>query len=270
MHHPTTVRTRPRSHLQQAATSLMLMCVAVLPVAAQSLATPLPWDNAKQLVLVVTPDWDTDAGVLQRFERNVVGQWQPVSGATEVAVGRKGSAWGIGLHAAQEAGPHKQEGDGRSPAGVFTVGEAFGYAGKADTGLPYQPMTAQHYCIDVNGSPLYNRIVDQAEVGTEAVKGSTEPMRLDLHANGDVRYRQGFVINHNPGNGSGAGSCMFAHLWRKPGEPTAGCTAMPDPVMEEMLAWLQADQHPVFVLLPRAEYERLHHDWQLPHVEAAP
>ena len=266
MHRPATVRTRLRRHLQQATASLLLMCAAVLSAAAQ----PLPWDNARQLVLVLTPDWDTDAGVLQRFERDAAGQWQPVTDATEVAVGRKGSAWGIGLHAAQTEGPQKQEGDGRSPAGVFTVGEAFGYAGKADTSLPYQPMTAQHYCIDVNGSPLYNRIVDQAEVGAEAVKGSTEPMRLDLHSNGDVRYRQGFVINHNPGNVSGAGSCIFAHLWRKPGEPTAGCTAMPDPVMEEMLAWLQADQHPVFVLLPRAEYERLHHEWQLPHVEAVP
>lgn len=266
MHRPATVRTRLRRHLQHATASLLLMCATVLSAAAQ----PLPWDNARQLVLVLTPDWDTDAGVLQRFERDAAGQWQPVTDATEVAVGRKGSAWGIGLHAAQKEGPQKQEGDGRSPAGVFTVGEAFGYAGKADTGLPYQPMTAQHYCIDVNGSPLYNRIVDQAEVGAEAVKGSTEPMRLDLHSNGDVRYRQGFVINHNPGNVSGAGSCIFAHLWHKPGEPTAGCTAMPDPVMEEMLAWLQAEQHPVFVLLPRAEYERLHHEWQLPHVEAVP
>ena len=265
MHPPATVRTRLRHHLKQASAGLLLMFAAALPAAAA-----LPWDNARQLVLVVTPDWDTDAGVLQRFERDASGQWQAVTAASDVAVGRKGSAWGIGLHAAQANGPQKQEGDGRSPAGVFTVGEAFGYAGKADTGLSYQPMSAQHYCIDVNGSPLYNRIVNQDEVGADAVKGSTEPMRLDLHSNGDVRYRQGFVINHNPGNVSGAGSCIFAHLWRKPGEPTAGCTAMPDPVMEDMLAWLQADQHPVFVLLPRAEYARLHHDWQLPHVEAVP
>ena len=266
MHHPVNVRTRLRRNLQQASAGLLLVCMGVLSAAA----APLPWDNAKQLVLVITPDWDTDAGTLQRFERDAAGQWQAVTTATDVAIGRKGSAWGIGLHETQKDGPQKQEGDGRSPAGVFTVGEAFGYAGKAETGLSYQAMSAGHYCMDVNGSPLYNRIVDQAEVGADAVKGSTEPMRLDLHSKGDVRYRQGFVINHNPQNVSGAGSCIFAHLWRKPGEPTAGCTAMPDPVMEDMLAWLQADQHPVFVLLPRAEYARLHHDWQLPHLEAAP
>ena len=266
MPHPATVHHRLQRGAKQAAAFLLLMCAALLPAAAAQ-----PWDNARQLVLVVTPDWDADAGTLQRFQRSdAAAPWQPVAAATDVAVGRKGSAWGIGLHAPQSGGPQKQEGDGRSPAGVFTVGQAFGYAGQAQTGLPYQAMTAQHYCVDVNGSPLYNRIVDQGQVGAEAVKDSTEPMRRDLHANGDVRYRQGFVINHNPGNVSGAGSCIFAHLWRTPGEPTAGCTAMPDPVMEDMLAWLQANQHPVFVLLPRAEYSRLQKEWQLPDLEVLP
>ena len=244
----------------------MLMVIAPLSIAAP-LATPT--HGARQLIIVTAPTWDASNAHLQAFERTESG-WKAHDAGFDVSLGRSGSAWGIGVHPQQKDGPQKQEGDGRSPAGVFTVGEAFGYAGKADTGLPYQAMTAGHYCIDVNGSSLYNRIVDQTEVGAEAVKGSTEPMRRDLHAKGDVVYRQGFVINHNPQNISGAGSCIFAHLWRKPGEPTAGCTAMPDPVMEDMLAWLQADQHPVFVLLPRAEYERLHHDWQLPHVEAVP
>ena len=117
-------------------------------------------------------------------------------------------------------------------AGVFTLGEAFGYAGEA------------------------------------AAKGSTEPMRLDLHNNGDPRYREGLVIGHNPTATPRAGSCIFAHLWRTPGEPTAGCTAMAAETMDGMLAWLRPDARPVFVLLPRAEYERLAHDWRLP--ERAP
>ena len=50
--------------------------------------------------------------------------------------------------------------------------------------------------------------------------------------------------------------------------PTAGCTAMAEPVMQELLRWLDPQHHPVFVLLPRAEYDRLAHDWRLP--ERAP
>ena len=76
------------------------------------------------------------------------------------------------------------------------------------------------------------------------------------------------MIGHNPTATPRAGSCIFAHLWRTPGEPTAGCTAMAAETMDGMLAWLRPDARPVFVLLPRAEYERLAQDWRLP--ERAP
>jgi hypothetical protein len=85
--------------------------------------------------------------------------------------------------------------------------------------MPYQPMLDSSYCMDVPASPFYNRIVDEKKVGSAAVKGSTEPMRLDLHNKGDVRYREGFVIAHNPDNQPGKGSCIFAHLWRRPARP---------------------------------------------------
>jgi hypothetical protein len=39
---------------------------------------------------------------------------------------------------------------------------------------------------------------------------------------------------------------------------------MTDSAMQSLLAWLQPDKHPVFVLLPQREYERLRHDWNLP------
>lgn len=80
--------------------------------------------------------------------------------------------------------------------------------------MPYQAMSATHYCMDVPSSPLYNRIVDAAQVGEAAVASSTEPMRLDLRHAGDARYSEGFVIAHNPRAVAGRGSCIFAHVWR--------------------------------------------------------
>lgn len=222
-----------------------------------------PWDDARQLVLVTTPGWNATTGTLQRFERDGA-QWRAVGEAEPVTVGRSGSAWGVGLNQSQADGLQKREGDGRAPAGVFRIGTAFGYADSAATGWPYQGMTASDWCIDVNASPLYNRIVDAREVGQDAVAGSSEPMRRDLHAGGDQRYRLGFVIEHNPDNRSGAGSCIFAHLWKAPGEPTAGCTAMAEPAMQQLLAWLSPERHPVFVLLPDNELARLHAAWGLP------
>jgi L,D-peptidoglycan transpeptidase YkuD (ErfK/YbiS/YcfS/YnhG family) len=221
------------------------------------------WSNATQLVLVTTPDWNAPAGTLRMFER-VSGHWSQIGDATPVTIGRTGAAWGLGLNDAPAEGPRKREGDGRSPAGVFAIGTSFGYAAKARTALPYAPMDANDYCIDVPGSTLYNRIVDARDVGADAVAGSTEPMRRDLHANGDQRYRLGFVIEHNAAAQSGAGSCIFAHLWKSPTDATAGCTAMADPEMERILAWLDPARHPVFVLLPDAEYAKRAAAWRLP------
>ncbi|MBO9716579.1 MAG: hypothetical protein J7507_07170 [Pseudoxanthomonas sp.] len=244
--------------------------IAVL-AGTSSGATPDPLEGARQLVLVTTADWDANQGTLRRFERaSDDAAWSEVA-SFEVSIGRNGSAWGIGLLGDDGTGegPRKHEGDGRSPAGVFVLGNAFGYADHAASGLPYQPMQADHWCMDVPASPYYNRIVDAREVGESAVAGSSEPMRLDLHKAGDPRYRLGFVIGHNPGNAPQGGSCIFAHLWRAPGEPTAGCTAMADADMEAMLAWLDTARNPRFVLLPQAQYRRLANRWHWPLLQGA-
>jgi len=217
-----------------------------------------------QLVLVTTADWNATQGRLQRYLFEG-GRWLAVGAPVEVSIGRNGAAWGRGLRATpSDGGPLKREGDGRAPAGLFAIGTAFGYGETAQTALPYAPMSAGHYCIDVPDSPLYDRIVDARTVGSEAVKGSTEPMRRDLHADGDPRYRLGFVIAHNPAHVPGAGSCIFAHLRRTPGEPTAGCTAMDDAAMDELLAWLRPQARPLFALLPQAQYRAVWEQWGLP------
>lgn len=241
------------------------LCALMIAGCTHRAVTPtaLPWSSAGQMVVVVTPDWNASQGVLRTFERSN-GHWQEVGEPTSVMVGRSGSAWGLGLHPEAQSGPAKREGDGRSPAGVFAIGSAFGYADQADTALPYSAMQGSHYCMDVSTSPLYNRIVDAREVGDAAVKGSTEPMRLDLHAAGDQRYRLGFVIEHNPQARRDGGSCIFAHLWKQPGDVTAGCTAMDDPSMNRLLDWLRPDRRPVFVLMPQAQYASAQDSWQLP------
>ncbi|MBO9787341.1 L,D-transpeptidase family protein [Xanthomonas phaseoli] len=244
-----------RSIVLLALTSCSSLAVAASPIDALN--------QARTLVLVTTADWNSTQGRLRTFTR-VDGTWQPAGQSFAVALGRHGSAWGEGLHPAQTQGPQKREGDGRSPAGIFAIGPAFGDAEKIDSAMPYQAMSATHYCMDVPSSPLYNRIVDAAQVGEAAVAGSTEPMRLDLRQAGDARYSEGFVIAHNPKAIPGRGSCIFAHLWRTPGQVTAGCTAMAATDMQRLLAWLKPHDHPLFVLLPRAEYARLHTAWQLP------
>lgn len=226
------------------------------------------WSDARQMVVVTTSGWNVNHGTLRTYARTADG-WKEIGLPAAVTIGKAGAGWGLGLNAPRHDGPVKREGDLRSPAGVFDIGEAFGYAAKADTAMPYRALSATDYCVDVSGSPQYNRIVDAKVVGEKAVEGSTEPMRRDLHVNGDQRYRQGFVIEHNPQQRAQGGSCIFAHLWKSPVDATTGCTAMDPSLMHRLLAWLRPDEHPVFVLLPRPAYDKLQGKWHLPALNEA-
>ncbi|MGO4892145.1 L,D-transpeptidase family protein [Flavobacterium sp. W21_SRS_FM6] len=218
--------------------------------------------DTQQLVLVIADDWEANTATLQKFEWQN-NHWQAVDEAFAVNIGRTGLAWGLGLHSAQK-GYYKQEGDGKATAGVFDLSHTFGYLEQLNTAMPYTPMTASNYCIDVNGSSFYNQIVDENLVGKDAVKDSTEPMRRDIHNNNQDIYKKGIVLDHNVANISGQGSCIFLHMWFGPGVATAGCTAMSEPDMDRLLAWLDPTKSPRYVALPKAEYLAKQQAWGLP------
>ena len=242
---------------------LLLSLLIPLPsMAGQARSEAIP-TGSRQLIMVIAESWDSPNARMQTFERKH-GQWKALAAPTPVMIGKNGMGWGSGLHPHQLQGPQKAEGDGKAPAGIFAIGPAFGYSPALSTGLPYLAMSADDWCVDVNESPLYNRIVSTKDVGLSAIEGSSEPMRRDIHSQGDMLYAKGFVIQHNPENTPRLGSCIFAHLWRSPVSATAGCTAMPEPVMHDLLAWLDSQKQPVFVSLPLAEYHRLRPDWRLP------
>ncbi len=240
-----------------------LFCSLSLCVSTASAAEPLLNTlQTEQVVLVTAKEWGSTTGTLVAFER-VQGAWKrtEISGAANL--GRTGLSWGDGLHPRQ-SGPQKNEGDGKSPAGVFGFGIAFGDQLNLTTKMPYEQMTDSHFCIDVDGSPLYNQIVDRSTVGEVAVAGSTEPMRIDLVKKGDRQYAKGLVILSNPKNLPGKGSCIFMHLWPKKGAVTLGCTALDEKVLDAVLRWLDPKKRPVFVLLPQAQYDAKQKEWGLP------
>ena len=233
---------------------------------------PIP-AAARQLVLVTTADWSATDGTLRRYERAPGGAWEAVGTEVSVVVGRSGLGWGAGLHEAPlPEGPVKAEGDGRAPAGAFRLSAAFGYAPSEETGLPYVSTPGLH-CVDDRTSASYNLVRD---VPADRDWDSHETMRRQ-----DALYRIGAIVAHNgPGvdatllpDGAplsaaepvpGGGSCIFLHVWRGPGTSTAGCTAMPDPALAEVLAWLDAASDPVLVQLPAALADDLRQPWGLP------
>ena len=228
-------------------------CSAQFTVSVDSSVVPA---DSRQLIVVTTESWEATSGSLQRFER-VGDNWEPVSDLIPVVVGRAGLGWGTGLHPEQTNGPTKREGDGRAPAGIFSLTETFGYADSASTGLPYVHATRDVECVDDSDSQFYNRVLDRSEVEPDWT--SHEEMRRR-----DELYRLGVVVAHNEAAVPRGGSCIFLHIWRGPGTTTAGCTAMTSNAMEDVAAWLDAAEHPILVQLPQREYERLRSAWMLP------
>ncbi len=214
-------------------------------------------DSFGQVIVVTTKDWDTVDGWMQRFEGG-----QAVGPRIRIALGRNGLGWGRGLHPAQKDGPQKKEGDGKSPAGVFSLTQAFGYATPEEmksVKLPYVQCSTMVECVDDVKSTHYNTILARTNVAKPDWH-SSEIMLMK-----DNEYSMGIVIDHNtPSAKPGGGSCVFMHIWKGPGVGTSGCTAMTPENMDTVIHWLDPKAHPILVQLPEKEYEKLKDDWGLP------
>lgn len=205
--------------------------------------------SGQHLVAVVDEPGST-TGRLHRYERRG-GEWHAVGTPVPIVVGRSG------------VGP-KREGDGRSPRGVFPLGFAFGYpeAAPVETDVPYRHLPPESVCVDDGASERYNQIVFQP--GSDTDWESAEAMRRDL-AHGDDLYALGVTVEYNPSASSGAGSCIFLHIWRGPESPTAGCTAMPEEDLRSVLGWLQPREEPILVQGSRGYLEELRSRGFLPY-----
>jgi D-alanyl-D-alanine dipeptidase len=225
-------------------------------------AAASPIAGAAQLVVGVTPDWDSTTVTLARFARAGQG-WTMIGAPWAAVIGRSGAAWGRGLHGegapAGAAGPVKREGDGRAPAGAFAIADSYGYATAALSGsrTAYHPLDAGWRCVDDPASTHYNRVFDAAGLAIDWT--SAEDMRR-----ADALYTWVIEIAHNRAAAAGGGSCIFFHVWSGAGSSTAGCTAMPQDQIEGLLGWLDPAQRPAYVLLPRAEYTARMAAWGLP------
>ena len=252
----------PSSRLSIAALELTLLCSAGAGAqrAERARASTIP-ASARQLVVVVTPAWDTTSGILRRYARSSANApWRRVGATVPAVVGASGLAWGAdSLGTADD--PHKREGDGRSPAGIFPLDGAFGFAppsAMSQLRMPYVPLVAGTECVDDTASVHYNTVVDRDRVPSVDWKSSEHMRRI-------AQYQVGVLVGYNARPVTrGHGSCIFLHIWDGPGSSTAGCTAFPRADVERLVAWLDAAKHPVLVQLPAAEYTRLKRHWALP------
>ena len=219
--------------------------------------TTLP---AKQLLVVVTDGWDNLKGRLYGFEKKH-NKWV-LQFSNAVVIGSKGMGLGDGVVQLSIDGvPVKKEGDLKSPAGIFSIGTAFGYADYKDAiwiHNPYIKASDTLICVDDMHSAYYNTLVNN-----DTFKGDWKSHE-EMHRKDDY-YKWGLFINHNADKPvAGRGSCIFMHIWNNDHQGTEGCTAMKEADLLTILHWIKAKDKPLLVQLPKNEYEKLKGKYGLP------
>jgi L,D-peptidoglycan transpeptidase YkuD (ErfK/YbiS/YcfS/YnhG family) len=225
--------------------SLLILCLSAFLLHAQEMP------DTKQLLVVTTNNWSTSSGSLQRYERDNK-SWVQVGKAIDIKLGRNGLGWGLGLHEVpKDAKIMKKEGDGKAPAGIFSLKQAFGYAPfKID--YPYEVYKETDHCVDDINSKFYNKIVDSTKI--ERDYKSHERMKFPKDY-----YKYGIVVDHNgitegAKSKRGAGSCIFIHIKNV---PTAGCTVMNESEIQEVLRWLDPTAEPLLIQGTKKDIHRL-------------
>lgn len=212
---------------------------------ARAASCPTGLADALRLVVVTVADINRPDAIVETFERAAVdAPWLAAGGLRQAVVGLNGVAWGAGFrHFASDGELLKQEGDRRSPMGIFAVGAPFGSDVQSLPG--YMKLEAgRHICVEEPQSRSYSQIVESSAVekGVKYDEMAAEPL-----------YRRGFVVDYPADAANKAGSCIFLHVWRQPNKGTAGCVAMDEGDVADLRAWVSEKRTAIAILTPAAK-----------------
>ena len=127
---------------------------------------------------------------------------------------------------------NKYEGDGKTPSGIYSLGEAFGVANNPGTNKNYLKLNNNHYWVDDSNSRYYNKLVDISQVNKDW--NSAEHL-----IDNKTVYKYAVSINYNTNCVKNRGSAIFLHC--SGGRATAGCVSVPEDVMVTLLRKMRSD-----------------------------
>ena len=136
----------------------------------------------------------------------------------------------------------KKEGDGRTPIGLFSIGESFGFAPKpSNIKMRYTRTNNYHYWIDDPTSPDYNKWV--------YYKGNPNKRWKSYERMNHYLYKYTVIINYNRDPIiKGKGSAIFLHRWRQSTSPTAGCVALNEKQLLNVMRWIDPVKQPKIII----------------------
>lgn len=204
---------------------VLLMLIFTTPVFAQTNKSP-EWvsslkaaQNSTQLV-IVSGMRGSNARFSFHEKDSDSSEWCEII-SCPAYIGKKG--WG-----------KTHEGDQKTPQGIYKFTMAFGINDDPGCPMGYTKVDESHYwCGDVN-SEHYNKFISTDNFNDFDMDNSEHIIDYD------VAYKYCLNINYNEECKPGAGSAIFLHCQTK-NKFTAGCVAIPESVMIEVLKRVKND-----------------------------
>jgi len=213
--------------------------------------------------IVGTADGWNNSNVTLRLYQKQRGKWNPSGEPWTGRLGKSGLSWGKGIHPVPADVPTKQEGDNRSPAGVFAIGGAWGYEPsiRKHSALPYRQVTSRDLWVEDPTSEKYNYNIVLDHEPTTAWEKKQQMQQTD-----PVHSLKLFIAHNAPPKVTpNAGSSIFFHIWRGGGSrATAGCTTMDHAKLQWLISQIDPTRKPLYILLPQADYQKFKPLWKLP------
>lgn len=117
-----------------------------------------------------------------------------------------------------------------TPMGVYSLDSAFGTAPNPGGGLPYTQVGPNHWWSGDDNSPTFNSM--------QVCKKSDCPFSTSASENLQIpQYKHSVVMGVNKNKVPGGGSAFFFHT--TDGGPTAGCVAIDDATLVQIIRWLR-------------------------------
>lgn len=132
----------------------------------------------------------------------------------------------------------KKEGDGKTPAGLFSLPGAFGLKDDPGCLLPYRKVGEESYWVDDPDSAYYNQWAE----GVQNKDWNSAEHLQDY----PKQYAYAVVIGYNIDPiVSGNGSAIFLHCG---GNPTSGCVSLSQDELVKLMKWLDPERNPYILI----------------------
>ena len=128
-----------------------------------------------------------------------------------------------------------KEGDGKTPVGVYKFNKAFGILSNPGiSSMPYLQVDETHHWVDDPNSAYYNQCVSTRDVVADW-NSSEHLYKVSPH------YNYALALNYNEECKPNAGSAIFLHCASKSFGTTAGCIAISESYMIQVMKNLRSD-----------------------------